>query len=186
MIINAKLKYRSALHSYKRSARSLSRLLIRILIILAFISTTNLDASDDQADYVITTDTVLNNNEEIVLMIRLTNISSQDINLYDANLPWAHGTGGTAFIKLVVPDKHVPKNIPMRIPIFDYLDTSLLIPNNSTIAGEINLSEMIPNISDLLDDADILVFWLYQPILTDGLKLSESSGVVRINKRIKK
>lgn len=110
--------------------------------------------------------------------VNITNLSGKDIRIYNRDLPW--GENGN-FVKSVVINDVVPENVQLQYPIRDFFEDYVLLQNDSTLSGEVNLSWLLhEGVPGLLEKRELIVFWLFDLKLTDETHLGELNGAVRI------
>jgi hypothetical protein len=112
----------------------------------------------------------------LTLRFKIENVSSADLSLSNASLPW----GSTQSVKLSVKTKGSGKELA-QLPVMGIpaLGETVLQPHQ-TLIGDYEVVIYGASLDALLDKGDLQVDWSYAPQASDGTSLGTYSGRVDV------
>jgi len=112
----------------------------------------------------------------LTLRFKIENVSSADVNLNNAALPW----GSTQSVKVSVKAKGSGKELA-QLPVMSppALGDTVLQPHQ-TLIGDYEVIIYGASLDALLDKGDLQVDWSYAPQAVDGSSLGTYSGRVDV------
>lgn len=105
------------------------------------------------------------------LLIELKNTGASALSISDGRLPW--GSFGSMIVLAVGEDGEALPEVPH---ITNPSGTTIQINPGETIRGQVYLNKSYPDLPTALKKRDIIIFWSYQPQLTDGKRLERTGG----------
>ena len=106
----------------------------------------------------------------IYLDMRVWNCSDKALTMDIANLPW----GGSLVRGLVVFTAGEP--LEQSVPIEDFPITPYVIPALGSITGRVALDRYFPDLANIRNVGDAVVFWVYQPLGDKGAPVGKKFG----------
>ena len=145
------------------------RLLTVCLFLLSVVAAGAGELLDVQASQVV-------EHGHLALRFKIENISSADVSLSNAALPW----GSTQSVKVSVKTKGSGKELA-QLPVMGMpaLGEAVLQPHQ-TLIGDYEVVIYGASLDALLDKGDLEVEWSYAPQATDGTSLGTYSGKVDV------
>lgn len=112
----------------------------------------------------------------LALRFKIENVSSSDVSLKNAALPW----GSTQSVKVTVKSKDSGKELA-QLPVMGMpaLGETVLQPHQ-TLIGDYEVVIYGASLDALLDKGDLQVEWSYAPQASDGMSLGTYSGRVDV------
>jgi hypothetical protein len=112
----------------------------------------------------------------LAIRFMVENVSTGDLTLNNADLPWGSGQSVRVSVKTKGSDKAIP-----QLPVFDppALGQLVLAPHQ-TLIGDYEVVLYGGTLDALLDKGDLLVDWSYAPHAADGTSLGTYTGQVQV------
>jgi hypothetical protein len=118
---------------------------------------------------------------QTVLTFKMINQSGRPLTFDTSSLPW--GVRYSVLLVAVTNDANVER-IAESLPIQDPAPSDSILAPKGEWSGIVNLVSRFPELPRYLKSRDIIVFWSYQPTLTDGTSLSRASGSVLLHHQV--
>ena len=114
-----------------------------------------------------------------VLRIKLENLSSTPVELRASKLPWEWRY--SMWVKAFENDA-LGSSLDERLPVADVptSNEAIAVLPGRTLQGSIDLADRFPELEEVLEHHDVVLFWSYAPDLVDGRHVPRLSGSLTI------
>ncbi len=157
----------------KRNLMNISALRL-IIILITFICPL---AAKAREKFYVHADGVRIENNVLHLKMSVWNCSKSPVNAQLAYLPWGeHAIGLVAY----AAGQMTGQAFSQVTYIEDFPGKDILIPANSFVTDEINLSRIFPKLSGYKYMKDVVIFWVYDKGLLDHSSSNYVGGMVQV------
>ncbi|MBB6242272.1 MULTISPECIES: hypothetical protein [unclassified Rhodanobacter] len=144
--------------------------------LILIIFTISMTASAGEKFYV-RADSVRIEHDNVRLKMSVWNCSESPVNTQLAYLPWGeHAIGLIAY----AAGQMSGQAFSQVTYIEDFPGKDVLIPTNSSVTNEINLSRLFPKLSGYKYMKDVVIFWVYDKGLLDHSSSNYVGGMIQV------
>jgi hypothetical protein len=117
---------------------------------------------------------------EVYLNVHFTSHLTNSISLYEGSLPWRHWQSIILVAARPGHDGEVLENV---FPLDNPGPSVFVMKPGSEVQGRIPLHTHFPTLVKSLTEEDIILFWSYELVCTDGRRLPRVGGWLQLKRR---